>query len=138
MSPEEDAYNSLCAYTLLLGDAAFIHQHVVDAYAAQSADAQSKPIRVAFALVGLYLLVEKQFSGRQVQRAHMQLGQHKRDWPSFVLPAARGSMTAVDVMAEREGPGRDDAINAWCVSVWAAYSENRETVDALLRQRGII
>lgn len=138
MSTEEDAYNSLCAYTLSRGDANFIHQHVVDAYAAQSADEQSKPIRVAFALVGLYLLVERQFSGRQVQRAHMQFGRHKRAWPVFVLPPARGSVTAVDVMAAREGPERDDAIHAWCASVWAAYSESREAVADLLRQHGII
>jgi hypothetical protein len=35
---EEDAYHELCAYTLQRGDAAFIHQHVVDAFAAQRAD----------------------------------------------------------------------------------------------------
>ena len=135
---EEDAYNSLCAYTLAHGDAAFIHQHVVDAFAAQHADERSKPIKITFALVGLYLLVERHYSGRQVQRVHMRLAQTKHTWPTFVLPAERGSVTALDVMAAREGPERDDAIMAWCASVWAAYVESREPVAALLRQHRII
>lgn len=32
---EPDAYNQLRCYTLVHGDPAFIHQHVVDAFAAQ-------------------------------------------------------------------------------------------------------
>ena len=38
MSADEDAYNELCCYTLTHGDPAFIHQHVVDAFAVQTAD----------------------------------------------------------------------------------------------------
>jgi hypothetical protein len=53
-----DAYHELCGYTLTHGDAAFIHQHVVDAFAAQHADAHSKPIGITFALAGLYLHLE--------------------------------------------------------------------------------
>ena len=89
---EQDAYHELCGYTLGRGDAFFIHQHVVDAFAAQHADARSKPVSVAFALIGLYLHVEKQWSGRQVQRAHMALARHRRSWPVFSLPADRGSI----------------------------------------------
>ena len=135
---EEDAYNSLCAYTLAHGDATFIHQHVVDAFAAQHADELSKPIGVTFALVGLYLLIEKHFSGRQVQLMHMRLAQRKHRWPTFDLPAERGTLTAVDVMAAREGPERDAAIMAWCASVWATHVGSREVVASLLREHGII
>jgi hypothetical protein len=38
-----DAYDELCAYTLSSGDPAFIHQHVVDAFAAQRASAAGRP-----------------------------------------------------------------------------------------------
>ena len=55
-----DAYDEVYAYTM--GRAGFILQHVVDAHAAQSASEETKPIRVIFALVGLYLRVERQFS----------------------------------------------------------------------------
>jgi hypothetical protein len=138
MNEEQDAYHELCAYTLTRGDAAFIHQHVVDAYAAQQADERSKPISLTFALVGLCLLVEHGWTGKQVQRAHMQLARQKHQWPAFTLPVERGSMTAVDVMREPEGPDRDRAIREWCVSVWAAFVDSRKTVIDLFRQHGII
>src|SRR5262245_66136956 len=133
MSAEMDAYDSLCAYTLARRESRFIYTNCVDAFAAQHADESIKPIKVAFALVGLYLLVEKQFTGRDVQRVHMRLGQKKHSWPKFALPRNRGSLTAVDVMSAPEGPERDDAIRSWCASVWAAYAGTREAVVALLR-----
>jgi len=134
MDPIEDAYNELCAYTLTHGDPAFIHQHVVDAYAAQRATSQSKPIGVAFSLAGLYLHVEKGVTGRQVQRAHMQMARQKRTWPAFVLPEDRGAVTVVDVMAAPEGVLRDKAIDRWCASVWGAFAGNRGAVVEFLRE----
>ena len=135
---ERHAYHALCAYTLAHGGAAFIHQHVVDAYAAQQAHDGSKPIGVAFALAGLYLLIETRFTGRQVQRAHMQMAQRKRTWPAFELPVDRGAMTAVDVMAAAAGAERDRAIHAWCESVWSAYATNKTAVAAVLHESSII
>ena len=99
MLSEQDAYDELRCYTLAHGDLSFIHQHFVDAFTAQHADEQTKPIALTFALVGLYLHVEKRHSGRQVQRAHMALARQKRRWPTIPLPHAGGSMSAVDVMA---------------------------------------
>ena len=137
MISHREAYDELCAYTLTHGDPAFIHQHVVDAFAAQNATDTSKAIGVAFALVGLYLLVEKGFSGRQVQRVHMQLARRKREWPRFTLPADRGGMTALDVMKLAEGPERDRAIHDWCATVWAAFAGEREKIVSLLDEHGI-
>jgi hypothetical protein len=139
-SAEQQAYNELCAYTLAhaLTDPAFIHQHVVDAFAAQHADDRSKPISLWFALAGLYLHLEKGLTGRQVQRAHMQLARHKIQWPSCALPTERGSITAVEVMAAAPGPGRDRAIDAWCAAVWNAYAETRNAVIEFLGERGIV
>lgn len=138
MIHDEDVYHQLCAYTLTRGDAAFIHQHVVDAYAAQHADAHTRPITVTFALVGLYLLIEHGTTGRQVQRVHMQLGRKKHEWPVFVLPQDRGGVIAADVMRAPEGPERDLAIHDWCRSVWTAFSGNRRIVADLLKQHRII
>jgi hypothetical protein len=134
---DEDAHDALAAYTLTHGDPAFIHQHVVDAYAAQQAHDRSKPIGVAFALAGLYLLVEARFTGRQVQRAHMQMAQRKRAWPRFDLPVERGSMTAVDVMAAPAGAERDRAIDVWCAVVWEAYRASAADVARLAREHGL-
>jgi len=137
MLSERDAYDQLCAYTLTHGGAAFMHQHVVDAFAAQSADAHSKPIGVTFALVGLYLHVERAFTGRQVQRTHMLMGRRKRSWPAFILPEQRGAITARTVVHAPEGLDRDKAIDEWCASVWNAFGQNRQTVIDLLNEYGI-
>ncbi len=129
---EYDAYNELCCYTLTHTDRAFIHQHVVDAYAAQSAQATDKPIKLTIALVGLYLHLEHQFTGRQVQLAHMKMARKKHDWPAFELPELRGDITAINVLAFPPGPQRDGAIDDWCLSVWTAYAHHRSTLHELL------
>lgn len=137
VTPEQQAYEELQCYTLGHGGPGFIHQHVVDAWAAQHADEQTKPIGLTFALVGLYLHVERGFSGRQVQRVHMKLGQRRRTWPSFPLPRERGSVTASQVMAAPAGPERDISIDSWCASVWGAFSDSHRAVAELLQQHGI-
>ena len=137
MSSEVDPYEELCFYTLSLGDAAFLHQHVVDARMAQEADERTKPIGITFALVGLYLHVEHGVSGRDVQRAHMHLAKRKQEWPAFALPRSRGAMTPADVMAAPAGPERDRAIDQWCEAVWREYADaSRETIEKLLRDNG--
>jgi len=137
VTPQE-AFDELCAYTLQRGDAAFIHQHVVDAFAAQQADANTKPIKITFALVGLYLLIEKRWTGKQAQRAHMQMARRKHAWPTFALPRDRGAITPMDVLAAPAGAERDAAIHRWCREVWAAYSGSHEAVGALLREHGVL
>jgi Family of unknown function (DUF5946) len=134
---EIDAYHELCAYTLTHSDPAFIHQHVVDAFAAQNADENTKPIALTFALAGLYLHVEKGRSGREVQLAHARLAQRKRQWPTMSLPRERGEVTAAHVMRAAPGAERDTAIDAWCVSVWSAFHANEAAVVALLDEYGI-
>jgi hypothetical protein len=71
----------------------------VDAYAAQTADENTKPIKLVFTLVGFYLHVEQQFTGRQVKLAHMQLGRAKQLWPIIPLPENRGAIRVGQVLA---------------------------------------
>jgi hypothetical protein len=135
---EKDAFNELCAYTLSRGDPEFVHQLVVDAYGAQHANERTKPVGLTFALIGLYLAVEKQYTGHEVQRVHMRLGRRKWVWPTFILPSERGSMTALEVLATAPGSERDKAIHAWCASVWESYAGSRGQVVELLRKHGIL
>jgi len=135
---EQEAYDELCAYTLSVGDPEFIHQHVVDAYAAQHAESGDKPIKIVFALAGLYLLLEKKFTGREVQRVHMKMAKQKQQWPVFELPDNRGSITVSDVMEHPEGSLRNKAIHAWCASVWSAYIDSRPVIIDLLQKHAII
>ena len=134
----DEAYNELCCYTMTLGDGSFIHQHVVDAYCAQTYTVEDKPIGFVFALVGLYLHVEMGFTGKQVQLAHMKLAKRKQEWPRLAIPKQRGDTTAIEVIASGVGPDRDRMIHIWCESVWKANSENAEAVQNLLEQNSII
>jgi len=131
---ERYAYDELSAYTLSHQSPEFIHQHVVDAYAAQRADSSTKPIALAFALIGLCLQLEHEFSGREVQRAHRVLAGRSRSWPVFPLPIERGSVTAVEVLAAPAGAERDAAIHDWCAVVWNAYAEQAPSVRALIAE----
>jgi hypothetical protein len=136
MTPDEaqEKFYELSYYTLAHPDPSFIHQHIVDAFTAQTANADSKPIGVVFALIGLHLYLDKDYTGKQVQQAHMTLARHKRDWPRFDLPESRGEITVADVLSEPAGPGRDAKIREWCASVWEAYSERHEKIrDLILR-----
>jgi len=128
----QDQYNELAYYTLSLRDEYFIHQHIVDAFTAQTATEETKPIAITFALAGLYLFVEKGFTGKQVQRMHMKMGKKKREWPKFVLSENRGEITVIDVLHSPVGLQRDEMIKKWCMSVWNAYSASHKKVAALL------
>ena len=61
---DENLYNEMAYYTLAHSSPSFLHQHVVDAHTAQHTDETTKPIAIVFALIGLYLFLEKDFSGR--------------------------------------------------------------------------
>jgi hypothetical protein len=129
----DELYNELAYYTLSHPDSSFLHQHAVDAYAAQYADEGTKTIQIVFGLVGLYLYLEKGFSGRMVQKAHMQLAKRRRNWERPALPASRGAIRIVDVLAAAPGEPRDLVIREWCRSVWDAWRAERDQIVSLVQ-----
>jgi len=128
---QDDLYNELAYYTLAHPDPAFLHQLVVDAYAAQTADDSTKPIAIAFSLIGLYLHLEKRYTGKQVQKAHMLLAKWPNTWPKFPLPVQRGEIQIQHVLAAEAGPVRDAMIDKWCVSVWDSWRDSRPAIIAI-------
>ena len=124
--------NELSYYTLAHGDPAFIHQHVVDAYGAQHARQSASTIGAAFTLAGLYLAVERRFTGRQVQKMHMLMARASKQWPRFDPPDDVGPLTVANVLAVEAGPSRDEAIMRWCGSVWTAWSAVHDRVRAMV------
>ena len=125
-------------YIYAMGRPGFLLQHVVDAFAVQCATASSKPVAIVFGLVGLYLRVERQFSGRQIQLAHMKLARRKREWEYPPLPHSRGEFTVIDVLKAPAGIERDEAIDVWCRSVWGSLGDNRPSIITLLQDYKII
>jgi hypothetical protein len=137
-SGEQELQHELSFYTLAKGDATFIHQHVVDAFAAQNATIDSKPIKIMFALIGLYLHLERGYNGREVQRAHMKLGTPRRTWSMPELPEHRGAIRVADVLAAAPGEERDLMIDVWCCSVWNAYEHmHSQIAETLAFELGI-
>lgn len=134
MATAQDLYNELAYYTLAHGDSAFIHQHVVDAFAVQHADETTKPIAVVFGLAGLYLHIERGFTGRQVQVTHMRMAAKHKQCPRVPLPEKRGEVTIETVLAANPGPERDAEIERWCASVWDACRESHAMIADLLKR----
>jgi Family of unknown function (DUF5946) len=126
-------YGELTAYTVAKGyaDGDFIHQLAVDTYAAQHVAENGRPIGTAFALIGLYLAVERGYSGRQVQHVHGLLARRSKTWPRFVPPPHVGDVTILDVMQAPPGEARDTMLRRWARSVWDAWGQEHERVRTL-------
>jgi hypothetical protein len=137
MDRNDPAYEEVTAYTLSRGDAPFVHQHVVDAYAVQTSADGDKPIRRAQALIGLYLNVEHGLTGREVQRVHKLLADQRPAWPTFVLPRDRGTVSVGDVLAEEPGTARDRAIEAWARSTWDSCRHLGPEIVEFLSSHGV-
>jgi hypothetical protein len=133
-----EQYNELAYYTLALKDDYFIHQHIVDAYTVQSASIYTKPISLTFGLVGLYLLIEKGFTGKQIQNFHTLMSKHKMQWPTFSLPENRSFINVEMVLKANEGDERSKLIIEWCKNVWHmwqdSHNELKKVVDYYLER----
>ena len=128
MYPEE--FHQLSFYTLAHPDADyFIHQHIVDVYHVQTANSQTKEITFVFSLLGLYLFLEKGYTGKQVQLIHMKIAKKKpKTWPTLSIPEKKADLNITDVLEKKEGKERDDTIKDWCVAVWNIHSENQTSI----------
>lgn len=132
-SLESPAFHEVMFYTLQHADQAyFIHQYAVDAFTAQTANKETKPIALIFALAGLYLFLERGYSGRQVQLAHMHMAKNKQPWPQITLPSERGTITVETVLAQEPGPERDSMISRWCIEVWSTFQASHSTMAQLV------
>lgn len=127
-------YGELTIYTMTSGDLTFMHQLVVDAYGAQHSGGVTKPITTAFSLIGLQLAVERDYTGWQVQQAHMQLAQKQKEWPQLAPPNPAGKVTLLDVMLEDAGWERDRALRQWAESVWQSWKQQHEWVRKIIDQ----
>ena len=66
------------------------------------------------------------------------LARRKEVWPEFPRPIDRGKMTPAEILSAEPGPARLRAIEAWCESLWSAYSPSHAVVESWLRVRQII
>ncbi|HGY56578.1 MAG TPA: hypothetical protein ENK44_12790 [Caldithrix abyssi] len=127
MTTDSKLFEELSFYTLLHSDSDyFIHQLIVDAFTAQTANKDTKKISLVFSLVGLYLLIEKNYTGKQIQQAHTVLSNYKDYLPEIKLPENRGEITISEVL--KSELNRDEMIKKWCSSVWKEYESSKEEI----------
>ncbi len=121
-------------YSLSLQDEYFIHQLVVDAYAAQHTKSSNRPITIFFPLVGLYLVNERGFSGKQVQNVHVTFAKKWREWPLFEAPRGKASLTVSDVL---HAPlyKRPEMIKKWVAAVWDIWKPQHEKIKEEVEKR---
>ena len=124
-------YSDISSYTIAKRDAAFIHQHAVDAYAAQHAGGDARNISVAFGLIGLYLAVERGYTGLQVQLVHMHIARVRKDWPPFDPPGQPAGITVMDVLQSGTDAEKDAMIIKWMAAVWENWADRQEWVRAI-------
>ena len=116
-----EMYYELTYWTLALQDSRFIHQHAIDAYEAQHAGGMTRPITAVFGLIGLYLALEKGYTGRQVQLAHMKIASRRKEWPRLQPPARREELTVMDVLRDETDTEREKMLMKWAESVWMSW-----------------
>lgn len=134
MATEQEEYDQLAFYTLAHPEPNFIHQNAVDSFAAQRATADYKPIKITFALIGLYLCIEKGQACHQAQLAHMRMARRRKGWPRFAPPAEHGKIRVGDVLAAARGAERNAMIRKWCQAVWAAWADAHAQIAELCEQ----
>jgi hypothetical protein len=136
----DDTYNAIIGcremvyelsyYTLSLGDSYFLHQLVVDTYAAQHAGPHVKAISTAFALVGLYIVNVQNKTGRDSQLAHIALANKSKTWPMFEVPQSKHWMTVKDVLALPDIV-KEDAIKQWSSTVWDVWRPHQHQIEQI-------
>jgi hypothetical protein len=134
-SPEcLEIHGELTGYTVMRRDKDFIHQLLVDTYAAQHSDPRQPPIGLAFALIGLHLACDMGYTGRQVQHMHTLLARRSKTWPTFARPTHLDALTVLDVLHAQPGEQRDAMLRRWAQSVWDVWSQEHARVKSLLEQ----
>ncbi len=123
-----ETYYELTYWTLVQQGGRFIHQHAVDAYEAQHAGERTRPITAVFGLIGLCLALEKGYTGRQVQLAHIKIAFRRKNWPRLEPPARRARLTVLDVLVAETDAEKETMLMKWAASVWDIWEDRQPWV----------
>lgn len=126
----QEHYNTLCGLSFSYFDPSFTHQLAVDAYTAQHAFDESKPIGIVFALIGLCLVNKHDFTGRQVQRFHMNI--QKQKWPKLTPPSLKSDITIADISGISDENQRNTMIKKWALEVWETWEIHHDYIITLV------
>lgn len=115
-------------HTLLARSGYFVHQVAVDAYQAQHCPRGAQRTLV-FSLAGLYLVMEKGRTGRQVQQVHAELARTRHPLPLVEPVDASGAGTVAEALARIPRDGLLTAVQGWAGQVWNAYATSHAEIE---------
>jgi hypothetical protein len=127
-----ELYCELTSYTLTEASHEFIHQHVVDSYAAQHSGGITKNIATMYALIGLCLMIDHGLTGKQVQKVHMRMP--KRKWEKLDPPTDSKWMTIRDVLKAENSSERKALIRKWAISVWKSWKNYHDYIGNIAKK----
>ncbi len=107
------------------------HQTCVDAYGGQHSGPDTPAITIAFALNGLYLVLERGLSGYQVREPHSYLASAVDSWPRLTPPDSVGEVTVLDVALASSPEEHTVLVQRWGRSVWTAWRHVHDEVAAM-------
>jgi hypothetical protein len=108
----------------------------VDAYFAQHPGPRTADLSIAFALMGLLLVVGRGASGTEVRAFHQRLGNARISWPHLDPPADRGPITVFDVALATSSGDCAERVRRWAGSVWRAWADHHATVEGWMLRYG--
>ncbi len=111
------------------------HQLLVDTYGAQHVGPRSPAITGAFGLIGLYLTLERGWTGLRVRAAHQALAARYRDWPLLGRPPEAASMTVQDLAFAGTPAEYVEVLHDWAGTVWASWRREHPRIAELVRER---
>jgi hypothetical protein len=108
-----------------------VHQLSVDAYAVQHAGGQHPDKSVCVHLVGMHLVLERDFRPFDVPARLQALAAAVNEWPHFEPPGRRALLTARDVA--RASSTREHAMRVrdWADQVWSMWGPHHAEVASL-------
>lgn len=112
-----------------------VHQLTVDSYAVQHAGGDHTDKSIAVHLAGLHLVLDRGMRPPNVPPLLRRLADVIPEWPHFLPPVERGSLTVFDVALTDSVQEHIDTVEGWAKQMWAAWSTHHDAVaDLVARQ----
>lgn len=108
-----------------------VHQLTVDAYAVQHAGGPHPDKSVAVHLVGLYLVLERDFKPFDVPPRLQALSAAVANWQHFEVPKRRAVLTAHDLAKAGSTQEHATRVREWADQIWTMWGAHHPAIAAL-------
>ncbi len=108
-----------------------VHQLTVDAYAVQHAGGPHPDKSVAVHLVGLHLVLERDFKPFDVPPLLQALASSVTKWPHFEVPLRRALLTSHDLASAASSREHAMRVREWADQIWTMWGAHHAAIAAL-------